>query len=61
MNNDVLSERRGAVLWLVINREERRNAITLDVLEGISQGLTRAETDRSIRAVVLTYCSSWKQ
>jgi enoyl-CoA hydratase/carnithine racemase len=54
VNNDVLSERRGAVLWLVINREERRNAITLDVLEGISQGLTYAETDRSIRAVVLT-------
>jgi enoyl-CoA hydratase/carnithine racemase len=34
VNNDVLSERRGAVLWLVINREERRNAITLDVMEG---------------------------
>jgi enoyl-CoA hydratase/carnithine racemase len=50
VNNDALSERRGAVL----NREERRNAITLEVLGGISQGLTRVETDRSIRLIVLT-------
>ncbi len=36
MNADVRIERRGPVLWLTIDREERRNAITSAVLDGIS-------------------------
>lgn len=51
---DVNIDRRDAVLWLTINREERRNAITSDVLQGISDGLAQTEEDRTIRAVVLT-------
>jgi enoyl-CoA hydratase/carnithine racemase len=54
MSQDVQIERRNAVLWLTISREERRNAITAGVLEGISKGLALAESDRAIRAVVLT-------
>ena len=54
MNKDLHIERRDAVLWLTISREERRNAITADVLDGLSRGLDQAERDRSIRAVVLT-------
>jgi enoyl-CoA hydratase/carnithine racemase len=54
VSDDVLIKRRGDVLWLTINREERRNAITGEVLEGLSKGLTQAENDRSIRAIVLT-------
>lgn len=54
MNDDVRVERRGAVVWLIISREERRNAITASVLAGLSEGLAMAEKDRSVRAVVLT-------
>jgi enoyl-CoA hydratase/carnithine racemase len=54
MNDDVRVERRGAVVWLIISREERRNAITARVLAGLSEGLAMAEKDRSVRAVVLT-------
>ncbi|MDN2580938.1 enoyl-CoA hydratase-related protein [Aquibium sp. ELW1220] len=47
-------ERRGEVLWITINREERRNALNETVAERIHSGLDRAEADREIRAVVLT-------
>lgn len=47
-------ETRGHVLWLTICREERRNAINNEVLDGLRQALTRAETDASIHAIVLT-------
>ena len=50
----VLIERRGAVQWIIINREERRNALNANVALGIQAGLDAAEADRSVRAVVLT-------
>lgn len=51
---DLLIELRGEVLWLTIQREARRNAISPAVLDGISRGLDRALDDRTVRAVVLT-------
>jgi methylglutaconyl-CoA hydratase len=51
---DVLTERRGAALWISINREERRNAMNPSVLDGIQRGLADAAADRTIRAAVLT-------
>lgn len=51
---ELLDEQRGAVLWLTINREERRNAISPGVLQGLSAAMTRANQDRSIRAIVIT-------
>ncbi len=43
-----------AVLWLTINRPERRNAMNAAVLAGIAAALQEAEADRSVRAVVVT-------
>lgn len=54
MTEPVLIERRGAVQWITINREERRNALNEKVALGIQAGLDAAEADRSVRAVVLT-------
>lgn len=51
---ELLEEQRGAVLWLTINREERRNAINTAVLQGLSAAMTRANQDRAIRAIVIT-------
>jgi len=51
---ELLEEMRGAVLWLTINREERRNAISPAVLAGMGDALARANKDRSVRAVVIT-------
>ena len=52
--NELLEEKRGPVLWLTINREDKRNAISAAVLAGLSDALARANRDRSVRAVVIT-------
>lgn len=52
--SEVLLEKRGAVQWIIINREERRNAMNDAVVFGIMDGLTAATADSEIRAVVLT-------
>ncbi len=52
--NEVLVEKRGAVQWITINREERRNAMNDAVIDGIAAGFTQAANDPDMRAVVLT-------
>jgi enoyl-CoA hydratase/carnithine racemase len=47
----ILTEQRGSALWITINREERRNAINTQVLEGIELALRSAT---GVRAAVLT-------
>ena len=42
------------MLWLTINREEKRNAISAAVLAGLSDGLAFANRNRDLRAVVIT-------
>lgn len=50
----VLTQRRGAVTVLTINRPEARNALSTDVLRGLVDGLATAEDDPAVRAVVIT-------
>ena len=47
-------ELRGPVLWLTITREERRNAMSHGVLASLAQAINAAQTQRAIRAIVLT-------
>lgn len=54
MSNTILTERRGAALWITINREERRNAINPDVISGIHEALKSVAGTPELRAVVLT-------
>jgi enoyl-CoA hydratase/carnithine racemase len=54
LREDLLEEVRGAVMWLTIDREERRNAISASVLAGLSNALTRANQNTAVRAVVIT-------
>lgn len=51
---EVHRERRGAALWLTIDREERRNALNEAVLNGLREGVLSANADAEIRAVVIT-------
>lgn len=53
-SDPVLREVRGSALWITINRPEVRNAINQAVVAGISEGITDAMADESIRAIVLT-------
>ncbi len=47
-------ERRGGVLWLTIQREERRNAMSHGVLAAMGEALAQAQSDRELRAIVVT-------
>lgn len=53
-NEFVLTELRDRVMWITINREDRRNAMNDAVRGGILQALERAADNADIRAVVLT-------
>jgi enoyl-CoA hydratase/carnithine racemase len=54
MQDELLSELRGPVLHLTINRPERRNAMSPAVVQGLRAGIERADADAAIRAVVIT-------
>jgi len=54
MSESVLVERRGAVQWITINREERRNALNAEVVQAINAGIVQAMQSGDCRAIVLT-------
>ena len=52
--HELLVDQRGPVLWLTINREQRRNAVSHGVLAGMTQAIDAAQSNRSIRAIVIS-------
>jgi enoyl-CoA hydratase/carnithine racemase len=50
----VLIERRGAVQWIIINREERRNALNQEVVQAIDRAIAVAVASDEVKAIVLT-------
>ena len=51
---DLIAHQQDGVLRLTIQRESRRNAISPAVINALAAALTRANSDRSVRAIVLT-------
>ena len=47
-------ELRGVVAWCVIDRPERRNALSIEMYRGIGTAITIAGRDPKVRAMVLT-------
>ena len=47
-------ERRGAGAWITLDRPAKRNALTPVMVASFAAALQRAETDPSVRAVVIT-------
>jgi crotonobetainyl-CoA hydratase len=52
--SSVLVDRDGHVLIITLNRPEARNSVNLAVNLAVGEALEEAETDRNIRAVVIT-------
>jgi len=50
---ELLTERRGAVQWILFNRVEARNALTWAMYEALVDQCEKVNQDRSIRAVVI--------
>lgn len=53
MSDLVLTERRGAVFEITLNRPEKRNAINSDLYAAFDTAVTRAATSGDIRAVLI--------
>jgi enoyl-CoA hydratase len=54
VNDDILSERRGAVLWITVNRPQARNAMKLVMYDRLVELCGEINADDALRAVVLT-------
>ena len=54
MSDHLLVRRDGPVLTLTINRPDKRNALSPDVMSGITGQLRSTYADRDLRAIVLT-------
>jgi methylglutaconyl-CoA hydratase len=50
----VLLEKRDRAFWITINRPDKRNAISKDVVAGIREGYRQAQADSEVRVIVLT-------
>jgi enoyl-CoA hydratase/carnithine racemase len=47
-------DRRSDALWLILDRPDRSNAISPEVIEGLDSGLAEAEADAAIKSVVVS-------
>ncbi len=54
MTQDLISEKRGATLWVTFNRPEARNAITFDMYKALADLCGSVPTDGTVRAMVIT-------
>jgi enoyl-CoA hydratase/carnithine racemase len=54
MNNELISERRGAVQWVIFNRPQARNALTWHMYDRLVEECEAVNRDRGVRAMVLT-------
>jgi enoyl-CoA hydratase/carnithine racemase len=54
VNDDILTERRGRVLWITFNRPQSRNAMKLTMYERLLELCREINADDELRAVVLT-------
>ena len=51
---ELLSETKDGVLTLTLNRPEVLNALTMGMMKGIKDALKKAESDKAVKAVILT-------
>ncbi|MBU0513730.1 MAG: enoyl-CoA hydratase/isomerase family protein [Proteobacteria bacterium] len=54
MSDDLLFEVRGNVAWLTINRPEKRNSISLEMIDAWHEYLDQIQEDDSVRVVGVT-------
>ena len=54
MNDAILTERRGRVLIITMNRPEAKNAINGDLSNGLWAAIQELNTDPALTAAVLT-------
>jgi enoyl-CoA hydratase len=54
MYNNILSENHGIVQIITINREDKMNALNIELIQEIGQEVARLNKERSVRGIILT-------
>lgn len=54
MDEKLLVEKRGALLWVTFNRAEKANALTGDLLQRAADAINSAGKDEEVRAILVT-------
>ena len=52
--DELITERRGSVQWIIFNRPQARNALTWNMYSRLAQACEDVNRNRQVRAVVLT-------
>jgi methylglutaconyl-CoA hydratase len=52
--SDLLIEQRGHALWLTLNRPDKRNALSAEMLQGLRLAIAHAHADGQTRVIVIT-------
>jgi enoyl-CoA hydratase/carnithine racemase len=52
--NLLTAERRDAHLWLTLNRADKANALTVSMMEGLTDAIRRAADDAEVGAILVT-------
>jgi len=60
--DSVLHDKQGNIAYITLNRPERLNALTDEMLDSVLAGVRRAEEDDDVKAVVIKgICSGLKE
>src|SRR5262245_55806744 len=54
MSTATLYEVRGPAAWITLNRPENRNALSVELVDGLLADLKRAVADEAVRVIVIT-------
>src|SRR4051795_2742563 len=54
MTDHLLTERRGPIAVLTLNRPDRMNTISGPMLHALSKALVKADADEDVRCIVIT-------
>jgi enoyl-CoA hydratase/3-hydroxyacyl-CoA dehydrogenase len=49
----ILTEKRGSVLWLTLNRPGRMNTFNLEMIDEVSTAIDEANADEEVRCVLV--------
>lgn len=54
VSENLIIERKGAFLWIRLNRPDKANALSVSLMEGAAAALGNAARDDTVRAILLT-------
>jgi enoyl-CoA hydratase/carnithine racemase len=57
-DNQVVAQRQDSQLWLTLNRPDKANAMTVDMMERVTAAITEAGTQEDVKTVILSGAGS---